>query len=90
MNEFIKKATDFVQEHKKPLTIIGIGTGLLVAFIAGEKYYEYCIGDGFKKIDAAGLVDWKVPDGDGFKVVEAKELATYISEHQDELRKIKY
>lgn len=89
MNEFIKKATDFVQEHKKPLTIIGIGTGLVVAFIAGEKYSEYCIGDGFNKIDAAGLVDWKIPDGDGFKVVEAKELATYISEHQDELRKIK-
>ena len=90
MNEFIKKATDFVQEHKKALTIVGVGTGLVVAFIAGEKYSEYLIGDGLSKVDAAGLVDWKIPDGDGFKIVDAKEFATYISDHQDELRKIKY
>lgn len=89
MNEFIKKAKDFGKEHKKALTIVGVGTGLVIAFIAGETYDNICVSNGLEKIDKAGLVDWKVPDGDDFKVVSVKEFVKYIQEHADELRKIK-
>lgn len=89
MNEIIEKAKNFGKEHKKALTIIGVGTGLIIAFIAGEKYDNYCVADGLNKVDKAGLIDWKVPDGDDFKVVSVKEFDNYIQEHADELRKIK-
>lgn len=89
MNKFIKKAKDFGKEHKKALTIVGVGTGLVIAFIAGEKFDNICVAHGLEKFDKAGLVDWKIPDDDGFKVVSAKELGEYIQEHADELRKIK-
>jgi len=86
MNKFIEKAKDFGKKHKKGLTIFGVGTGLVIAFIAGEKYDQMCVADGLEKIDKAGLVDWKIPDGDGFKVVDAKECAIYIHEHLKELK----
>ena len=89
MNEFIEKAKNFGKEHKKVLTIVGVGTGLVIAFIAGEKYDNLCVANGLEKIDKAGLIDWKIPDGDGFKVSNVTEVTKYINEHFDELRKIK-
>lgn len=89
MNEFIKKATKFGKEHKKALIITGIGTGLIVAFVTGEKYALDRAQTGFDIIDRAGLIDWKILRDDGnFDIVSQKEFCSWIAENRDVIREL--
>lgn len=50
------KVKGFFKKHRKLFTGLGIGTGLIGSFIAGEHYDNWCVARGMKKWHEDGLI----------------------------------
>lgn len=84
MNDFIIKAKRFGKRHKKGLIIAGVVTGLIITFIAGEKYALDKAQAGIDMIDKAGLLDLKILRDDGnYDIVSQKEFCNWLAENRD-------